>query len=151
MTHEPELKPCPFCGGTSIGLDRIEVPRDTVFMYCCANCSAQGPEFGGDDDTVRERAAHGWNIRASQWQPIETAPRDGTKVFLWHQKWGSAPVGWWDWVEGPCEDGTGGFCLWHVVEKNLPPTEDGLIWPDEMELPTHWMPMPIAPVQETQP
>lgn len=63
-----------------------------------------------------------------KWQPIETAPKDGTKILLgcpasrgysgvvekcyWH-KWDNGKGKWWDWVT-----------------------------PDK---PTHWMPLPTPP------
>ena len=67
----------------------------------------------------------------SDWQPIESAPKDGTRVLLWtgnlsalptgtEMVW-SATVGWWDremshqWIHGSGVD------------------------------PTHWMPLPAPP------
>lgn len=35
------------------------------------------------------------------WQPIETAPKDGTIIDLWHKKVGRVTETWWDtdcWV-----------------------------------------------------
>ena len=31
-----------------------------------------------------------------EWQPIETAPKDGTTVDLWHRKHGRVVDAWWD-------------------------------------------------------
>jgi hypothetical protein len=45
------------------------------------------------------------------WQPIETAPRDGTAILLGHAESGFCLVGeWWVidwWTSGPFEDGRG--------------------------------------------
>lgn len=56
-----------------------------------------------------------------EWQPIETVPRDGSKVLLFHHS-GGVDVRHWDesmklWYPGGCSDG------WH----------------------THWMPLPDSP------
>jgi hypothetical protein len=56
-----------------------------------------------------------------QWQPIETAPRDGTPVDLWHKVGARIPETWWD-----AED-----CCWSCAM-------------DDSEF-THWMPMPHPP------
>jgi hypothetical protein len=70
----------------------------------------------------------------SEWQPIETAPKDGTLVDLW--------------ISSKVDEGVGQrvsdcFCdgvRWH----------DGCAFvEDEWYRPTHWMPLPTAP--ETKP
>ena len=70
--------------------------------------------------------------RAEQWQPIETAPKDGTKIDLWcsHVLHGAvrAPDARYhinNWVIGD-------------LEERLNPD-----W-----IPTHWMPLPAAPTSE---
>lgn len=59
----------------------------------------------------------------SDWQPLSTAPRDGTRVLLWlrsgdcaiaNSKLGSKPSNW----------------------------PSGWDWPSEA---THWMPLPLPP------
>lgn len=65
-----------------------------------------------------------------EWQPIVTAPRDGTRLLLWTGNmsttgmiW-STTVGWWDkeichkWIHGSSVD------------------------------PTHWMPLPAPPCSD---
>lgn len=62
------------------------------------------------------------------WQPVETAPRDGTRVLLFGPFDGDAPalyVGWWDDDED----------CWRASRFDL------LAWLD----PTHWMPLPPQP------
>jgi len=58
------------------------------------------------------------------WQPIETAPKDGTPILAWIC-----------WFDGPCVH-TGHF-------------SSGEFWPDfrdaASKTPTHWMPLPAAP------
>lgn len=59
-----------------------------------------------------------------EWQPIETAPRDGTRILLFREGWHvNCAVGYWriDWHEfAP----VGGECF---------------------PQPTHWMPLPPPP------
>lgn len=60
-----------------------------------------------------------------QWQPIETAPKDGTEVIGWNGD--SVDIIHWEvnpaWIDEPC-------------------------WEDrdcEMPRPSHWLPIPPAP------
>ncbi len=74
----------------------------------------------------------------SDWQPIDTAPRDGTRVLLW------------------CEDGVGAVIgIWYAFKSNLLPpywaTTRGLLHGsahDREYQPTHWQPLPPAPSEE---
>lgn len=59
----------------------------------------------------------------SEWQPLATAPRDGTVVDLWHKDGFRITDSWWD-----AEDRVW-TCLF-----------------DDVEL-THWMPEPPPPDQ----
>jgi hypothetical protein len=65
-----------------------------------------------------------WNQR-SAWQPIETAPRDGTKILAWDGD---------EWLVAWCCQGSGWISdelqEWH---------------PGEREYPTHWQPHPSPP------
>ena len=78
----------------------------------------------------------------SEWQPIETAPKDGTRVLLFPQycvahwefgdeNWMIAPL---DMSEMPVEERFKGtfYCIYPEVIY-----EDGV--------PTHWMPLPEPP------
>jgi hypothetical protein len=56
------------------------------------------------------------------WQPIETAPRDGTPVLAWFQ--GSAVVAFLNPRTGRWDDGD---------------------FYDDLGSPSHWMPIPPAP------
>ena len=67
------------------------------------------------------------------WQPIETAPKDGTHILLW---WGEqARLGWWldnSHTRTP-------WAGWKVPSLQVVPFGCQ---------PSHWMPMPAAPVQK---
>jgi hypothetical protein len=67
-----------------------------------------------------------------KWQPIETAPCDGTEILLWCEEDGR------QW----CEVGFFGECLnaWNTWTEG----RDLSILPA-----THWMPLPPAPEEET--
>lgn len=83
------------------------------------------------------------------WRPIEEAPKDGTEIFLFHPGWDAAQIAKWDWVEGPDEDGSGGYCLWHLRDDDAGAMGDGLLWPEEeWKMPTLWQPLPAPPRSE---
>jgi hypothetical protein len=69
-----------------------------------------------------------------EWQPIETAPRDETAVLLYFPgSWETdgVRVGWWH--EG----------AWYEHEWSSNPMTDFY------EEPTHWMPLPHPPQEQT--
>ena len=59
--------------------------------------------------------------RKMEWQPIETAPKDGTLVDLWHKDRFRIAETWWD----PSDE------CWSSCHDD-----------DDF---THWMPLPEAP------
>lgn len=79
------------------------------------------------------------------WQPIETAPKDGTWVLLCGGETTEDDylgdgvlikrpvVAFWDNEGGLLDDGAWYFCYW-----------DG-DWRDGYDNPTHWMPLPEPP------
>jgi Lar family restriction alleviation protein len=121
----PVLAPCPFCGSTDDDLS-CDVDEYGRAYVVCGNCATEGPfvvsHIIGSDAAI-EQAIAAWNQR-SAWQPIETAPGDGTEIFAWDGK--GVKVAW-------CYEGR-----W--------------IYDDEMESPylthwhpTHWQPLPQPP------
>ena len=67
-----------------------------------------------------------------KWQPIDTAPKDGTRVLLTDGKF--TQIGLW--------------CQWLSVPGNPEEWfyEGGRGWND----PTHWMPLPTPPLEEAR-
>lgn len=63
------------------------------------------------------------------WQPIETAPKDGTRLDLWSENGWRYPNAAWDWVG----DGMG----WTDAHHHGSIEEGGPF--------THWMPLPEPP------
>lgn len=74
-----------------------------------------------------------------KWEPIETAPKDGTWVLLWFPHRNLAIGGCWDWAgEGDWEMGIQDWQEWR--------TDDDVVIQEEPGLePTHWMPLPEPP------
>ena len=78
-----------------------------------------------------------------EWQPIETAPKDGTKMLVYRP---SANPGATVTISFYKEDGNAKkprpywaitMSTWNVVEQRL--------WE-----PTHWMPLPKPPTQDSE-
>jgi hypothetical protein len=85
-------------------------------------------------DMLQRRALSSAPAR-EQWQPIETAPKDGRKLLLWWA--GMSRVGRCAGV-GASRDGGD---WWQVPSLECAPTGR----------PTHWMPLPAAPGATTEP
>lgn len=87
----------------------------------------------------------------NEWQPIDTAPKDGTPIVVWHN--GDYHIARWSplWTENNKTwlvrhpDWTGGHpTIVSEIEPNEFQRRAGLTGP------THWMPLPAAP-QEPHP
>ncbi len=83
------------------------------------------------------------------WQPIATAPKDGTEVLLWTPE--GVDVGEWTEQWGPCPDDPGNDGGW-IGAKHAQPGCTGVrreshYWREAVAQPTHWMPIPEAPWQ----
>lgn len=85
----------------------------------------------------------------SEWQPIETAPRDGAEVVLFRHGWDFCPVAVWMEYPGNPVEGEEGGDVWmegwgFELDVNLGHEEGWLGWNDD-KMPTHWMPLPAPP------
>ena len=69
----------------------------------------------------------------NSWQPIETAPKDGTKVLL-HRK-GGGPFAPCEWVEKGQISEEGFWLWWQAAPEYF----------TEVVNPTYWMPLPNLP------
>jgi hypothetical protein len=75
-----------------------------------------------------------------QWQPIETAPRDGRPIDVWLGGDDASPED----LRFYCGDGeTRRSTNWHWFEGKFRPMT-GLKLPVFVQ-PTHWMPLPLPP------
>lgn len=73
---------------------------------------------------------------ADEWRPIETAPKDGTTIFLTNGGW--VDTGWWStslWIGGSANAG------WVTDDER----EIGIVHQDI----THWRPLPQPPQGST--
>ena len=75
----------------------------------------------------------------AKWQPIDTAPRDGTEILAKIPGYGSGNVISWRWE----------FECWVVADSLEPPPSwtDGVCWErnafgEPSVQPTHWRPIP---------
>ena len=78
-----------------------------------------------------------------KWQPIETAPRDGSKIIGWDPEGdsGMAIIFWWEHRYERYDEVEGG--LFRRVHEVLPGYWEG--GPHSPWRPTHWMPLPEPP------
>lgn len=78
------------------------------------------------------------------WQPIETAPRDGTVIDLWHDELGRTPDCKWGLPEHCCGE-AGQYCdsEWHSLKEDWVSTTFNEMLDDLAY--THWMPLPAPP------
>lgn len=74
----------------------------------------------------------------TQWQPIETAPRDGTEIVGWNGSYVTVYI----WDDSEDDDGHTGWCVsgysYGGILYNLHNTTGGIN-------PTHWQPLPEPP------
>ena len=70
-------------------------------------------------------------MNANEWQPIETAPKDGTEIDLWTLN-GREPAARFNVKRN----------RWEVIGLD---GFDTLNWVDVDGKPTHWMPLPAPP------
>lgn len=137
-----ELLPCPFCGGAvHLYYDSEHSTADWI--------THDDPrhECGIDSQFFESRAEAiaVWNRRAPvevkplTWQPIETAPKDGTEFQAWVLTMGN---GFWEprcrFDENEC------FQIWDRVDYD---TDGWAVYPNLD--PTHWMPFPDPPEPTT--
>lgn len=75
------------------------------------------------------------------WQPIETAPKDGTRIIGWN----GDVVTEMGWVGRADDDGHVGWCQAEFWDGGLLYEMHNQMEPE----PTHWMPLPDPPKDDT--
>lgn len=81
----------------------------------------------GIPDTVTALRAGAAALLAQRWQPIETAPKDGTWILVSHPAW---------------TDGKWEIAQWSQYSECWQTYDTGLTG---LMPPTHWMPLPSPP------
>lgn len=140
-----KLKPCPFCGG-----DAYVQEDDSRFFAACSNCFCNVGE-GYDPCAMpdhcfytKDAAVEAWNTRhgdepQASWQPIETAPKDGTEIEI---KGDAGPYGVTAW-NGSAHWGTP--VNWHRDSSTWLTGKDDAVLRLAGYIPTHWRPLGASP------
>lgn len=81
---------------------------------------------------------------AMSWQPIETAPKDGTDILIYSK--GNMAVVWWarEWDGEEIPESEQAWYVWDGKDALYGARRD-------LQNPTHWMPLPPAPGAAPQP
>jgi len=97
-------------------------------------------------DTAYQAAARPFRNGRVNWQPIETAPRDGTEILGWRRDCGVLVVKY---------TSAAAFLPDNEIEQLTEEEADAMDWfcadfwqgerLEGIELPTHWMPLPDEP------
>jgi hypothetical protein len=101
----------------------------------CARCGELAQDCHCDEDDMSEQQPI---AQPGVWQPIESAPFDGTIIDVWL---GDADD---DEVSFYCTPGTRRSCGWRWHQWKFRPVT-GLGVPVVTVRPTHWMPLPEPP------
>lgn len=97
--------------------------------------TTSGGDAGSWTTTQSRMAVHmpdGWQVEyvradlVPQWQPIETAPKDGSEFLCWSKGWRYPHMAYW--------------------ESEYMSFENPFTY-DFMDQPTHWMPLPAPPTE----
>jgi len=146
---EINLKPCPFCGSDA----EMLVGEIHTTVQCKSLC-AQMVSHVDDDPNAKIVAIECWNDRASDWQPIETAPKDGFTIMLRSETACATASANKNYGEPyPINPSIPYPASWR--ETRLYGEKWDYVWRNESGAqeyypdPTHWMPMP-APPQESE-
>jgi len=142
------------CHDLVCNTDRAKYPRGAkgVGCSCVSRAEREAVEFPPSRDQLTIEALQAASVLPATpqgWQPIETAPKDGSAVLGFGLHSGSPPdaqrgvkagdhwwtIMLWDCWRHPDPAGWGEQSLW-VFAKDGKPT-----W----SYPTHWMPLPAAP------
>ena len=120
-----DLMPCPFCGSKA---ELQEGTQRQHWVECCNHkCRSMGANCEGPLG-----AAEAWNTRqpapsGNGWLPIETAPKDGTRLWAWWKKFDIGTM---------TDTHHQGFIYWNANEAY---PEDGPYWSQDVVADTrHW-------------
>lgn len=147
-----KLLPCPHCGGSDVRFDRHvhgSSPTGEIWSMCCYDCGATFP-----NRYRKELLVNAWNTRADGWQPIETAPKDGTRILLWTTTDGDAELAEYiSTINGQAAQiSIAQIGSWDSGNPDPDPmwTRSACWEIDIIGNPTHWMPIPTPPEAESR-
>ena len=128
MTETPALKPCPFCGAATAEIRSSPFREGKMAYQCvCMECFSvsQLAHTAAEAIAAWNKRSVGSSAPLSAWLPIESAPKDGTKILAFVRGKG-----------------------WDVMRYHIPANPDARqFWIGSYLIqPTHWMPLPSAPV-----
>ncbi|MFK3845305.1 DUF551 domain-containing protein [Stenotrophomonas sp. NPDC078853] len=128
-TSTTELLPCPFCGGSA---EFVPYKSDGLTLKCtalgCVQRNQRTLRYG--IDSLRASMTKHWNTRAPQWQPIESAPKDGTEFQAFKQGIGQFTALILTSEHMDCQYEGGVHCAWdHEYVEDV----------------SHWQPLPAPP------
>lgn len=128
-----------FSGSIISLMNTLELLKEQCSRYVNGECDSircllRGGYRGGApaDNSLATCLIHE-AAKAMNWQPIETAPKDGTSILAWRR----------DWKEGPR------FVQWRLNRRtcttfwNDPVENDD--YENEENPPTHWFELPETP------
>jgi hypothetical protein len=108
------------------GVQRISAVLPPRAPQAAPRCTCGDPEYAHQEHDAKCPLAEP-SFRAPQgWQPIETAPKDGTKILALEGGWQYAVLAWW----GRWDDGSGDMVqdydptLWIPIPP-VPPSPGG--------------------------
>ena len=133
------LLDCPFCGNQA----KLVPECLGHWEITCTNCACVS-----QSEDSKEKAITAWNTRSPTWMPIESAPKDGTIVILKAGDWYFEA--YWDFIDSD----TGPMWLAQNEGVHPPSWHDGACWSnnadeEQSELPTHWLPLPLPPKENS--
>ena len=135
--------------------EKLREAVDLVKYYHSGN-SVACDELSDAMQTIYATLTELTELRAAMtWQPIETAPKDGTKILLskfgYHNDAGDEPVGTEEWSRRVWDNTRRKFSLWWCVAGHWSVQwnnwNDG-VEPSGLAGPTHWMPLPTPPKED---
>lgn len=132
---------CPFCGEQPMihfdGIGGMEKPDDKYNVTCrTKGCHGVIFNCGFDLFKTKAEAIAAWNTRCPTWMPIESAPKDGSVFLAWvlpDSTFGGARL----------ERGSAQFCRWQTDYFMC------VGFHSRGGLPTHWLPLPLPPKENS--
>lgn len=139
-----DIKNCPFCN------EPATEPDENNHVMCsavwCGSDAYMHVDAWNNRPLVKEYARiKELEDELGGWETIDSAPKDGTVVDLWHEEFGRQPDCYWGKPQHSCGE-YGKYCDsdWHGEPEGWVDSACNSISPFQDEC-THWMPLPKPP------